>query len=133
MDFMYDLDNTTGNLPDANSILDSVILILEYMNTQEMIKLRNLNKMVFESTMENKFQDFAMRYYSVFKMIMSGDDITPLFEMLKVIDNVNIGKISYENGEHNIGQYLNKFLPPDLLAKIEKGEFTEEYIKKSTK
>lgn len=130
---MYDLDNTTGNLPDANSILDSVILILEYMNTQEMIKLRNLNKMVFESTMENKFQDFAMRYYSVFKMIMSGDDITPLFEMLKVIDNVNIGKISYENGEHNIGQYLNKFLPPDLLAKIEKGEFTEEYIKKSTK
>lgn len=130
-------DPSSGGIPDVlpntDIILDNVIKILECMNTDEMKLLKKTNVQLFEQTMEEKFQEFADRYYSIFRMVLSGEDITPLFKMLNVINNINSGKKSFEDGEREVGMYLTKFLPPELLDKIAAGEISEKDIKYKNK
>lgn len=129
-DFGQDVDDDPNRtVPNADEILDDVIKILEYMNTPEMKKLRESNPVIFEETMEQKFEKFAFYYYSVFKILLSGDDITPLFKMLEILGKINSGKTSLEEGEKNVGKYLTKFLPDGLLEKIEKGQIGLNDIK----
>jgi len=116
-------------LPNADEILDNVIKILECMNTDEMQLIKKANAPLFEQTMEEKFQAFADRYYSIFRMVLSGDDITPLFKMLNVINKINTGTKSFEDGEREVGSYLTKFLPPELIEKIASGEINEKDVK----
>lgn len=124
---------TAEGLPNAEDILDQVIKILEIMDTPEMKTLRETNQDTFENIMEERFENFAFQYYSVFKMIISGEDITPLFAMLKVISQVNYGEKSFEDGEKDVGQYLNKFLPDGLLEKLEQEELEKSSQSKKIK
>ena len=115
----FNEDDSRVNLPDAEKLLDEVIQILEYMSSEDMLKLKEKNQLVFEEELEQKFPDFADKYYSVFKMICSGADLDPLFEMLKAIDNVNKGKQTLQKAEKNVGRYLGKFLPDNLKENLE--------------
>ncbi|QKF93758.1 hypothetical protein QKU48_gp0300 [Fadolivirus algeromassiliense] len=131
---VYDFgeENTSGNVP-IEKILDQVISILEYMNTPELKTLKETNYPLYEQTIEDKYPDFSYNYYSVFKMVISGEDITPLFKMLEVLGDVRAGKTSFEDGEKNVGQYLTKFLPDGLLDKLENGELGVNDIKTPNK
>lgn len=132
---VYDFDdeNPSGNVGNVDQILDQVINILENMNTSEMKTLRETNYPLFEQTMEDKYKDFSYNYYSVFKMVISGEDITPLFKMLEVLSSVKSGKRSFEDGEKDVGKYLTKFLPEGLIDKLENGEFDVNDIKTPNK
>lgn len=111
-------DNPNRQLPNANKILDEVIKILECMNTSEMIELKKTNNALFEDLMEEKFPEFTSSYYGVFKAVISGMDLEPLYTMLEIISKVNKGTITLETAEGNVGKYLSKFLPKKLLAEI---------------
>lgn len=133
LDYGQDAEINPENLPDANEILDNVIQILETMNTEEMLTLRKNNNDVFISTMETKFEPFAERFYSVFRMVLSGNDISPLFEMLKVISEMKSGSMSVENGENKIGSSLKKFLPDGFEQKLQNMEPSKKDKKKKKK
>ena len=128
---VYDFgdENPSGNIGNMDIILDQVIIILEDMNTPEMKLLKETDYMLYEKTLEDKYQDFSYNYYSVFKMVISGEDITPLFKMLEILNNVKSGKTTFEDGEKDVGQYLTKFLPEGLVDKLENGEFDANDIK----
>ena len=129
---MYDVcgddDEKLTSLPNANDILDEIIKLLECMNTDEMKVLRESNPNVFEQVLEDKFPDFSYNYYSVFKMILSGDDITPLFTMLEMMSEVNAGQSNVEDCEKGVGKYLSKFLPDGLIEKLESGQISTDDI-----
>src|SRR5437868_2663686 len=103
------------DLPDSNYILDNVIKILEYMNEDEIVKLKEKDQLLYEEKLENQFNEFSEKFYGIFRMIISNEDISPLFKMLSKIDKVKNGKISLENAEKDVGKYLTKFLPKELL------------------
>jgi hypothetical protein len=123
-----DDDTINKTLPNATNILDRVIEILECMNTNEMKALKSTNLAVFENTMEEKFQSFADQYFGVFRMLLSGEDISPLFMMLGEINKHNNGKQTYEDTEQTVGTYLNKFIPKELLDKLASGELNANDI-----
>lgn len=123
----------TPTLPNATPILDEVIKMLECMNTDEMKNLKKTNEALYEQVMEEKFSDFSFKYYSVFKIVLSGDDITPLFMMLSSINDVNTGKKSFDDAERRVGQFLNKFIPPELMAKLAADGIDPNDIKATTK
>ena len=135
--FVYDFGDddklTAEGLPNADDVLDQVIKILEAMDTPEMKLLRDTNQDTFEQIMEERFENFAFQYYSVFKMILSGEDISPLFQMLKVISKINKGEKSFEDGERDVGLYLNRFLPDGLLEKLEQEELDKANTNKKRK
>lgn len=114
----YSDDRESMNLPNAEELLDEIIKLLECSTTAEMILIKKENQKTYEDVMEEKFQDFANNYYSVFKMVLSGENLDPLFKMLKAIDNVNKGEQSLEKAEKNVGKYLGKFLPDSLKSNL---------------
>lgn len=132
---IYDVNDGEGplNLPNASDVMDDIIKILECMNTDEMKLLKATNAQVFEQTMEDKFPLFTFTYYSIFKMLLSGEDIEPLKEMLKIINTVNQGQQSAEDGEKDVGKYLSKFLPENLLEKLDKPPKSSQGKKKKNK
>ena len=127
---MYDVghDEELTSLPNAVTILDDIIGLLECMNTEEMKILKETNQGMFEQVLEEKFPDFSYNYYSVFRMVLSGDDITPLFKMLEIISKVNTGESNIEDCEKDVGTYLSKFLPDGLLEKLESGQISPDDI-----
>lgn len=110
----YEDEIKVENLPDTNYIIDCIIDILEYMGTVEMVKLRGENIRAFESVIESKFSEFANSHYGTFRMILSGSDLAPLVEMLRVIDKMKTREVSVDDGEKEVGSHLKKFLPPEL-------------------
>jgi len=97
------------DLPDSSTILDQVYLILEFMCTDEIIKLKQTgDKQLYNSTIEEKFPEFADRYYSLFSQIISGNDLSNLFVMLNYIDKVKNGQASLEEVEKQMGKDLSK-------------------------
>ena len=106
------------NLPDVNQILDGVLQILQYIDSDEIRLVQASSPSMVEQMIEDKFPEFTSKWYGIFQMLLSGEDITPLFKMLDVIDNVNKKKMSTDDAEKNVGKYLTKFLPGDLLEKM---------------
>lgn len=85
------------NLPDPNQILDQVLNILEYIATPDLKLIRESDPKFFESLVEEKFPEFTDRYYGIFKMLLSGSDLSPLFAMLSGINHIKTGQKKYRD------------------------------------
>lgn len=120
-------------LPNTNDVLNNIIKLLECMNTTEMKRLRIKDSAEYIERLESEFSEFSDQYYTIFRMVIDGEDITPLFKMIEVINNINSGKTDLETGEKNVGQYLTKFLPSEILHKMENGELTDKDVKVNKK
>lgn len=108
----------TPNLPDTKTIADNVERILEYMVSKpDVMELKNKNYNEYEKHMENMFPVFSSRYMGIFSKIINGEDITPLFEMLKKIDEIKKGNTTLEKVEKKLGENLaEKYIYPNLTA-----------------
>lgn len=115
---VYDMgyDTLPTSIPDPAPILDEIIKILEFMDQTDIQIMRKTEVAQFHALMEEKFSDFADKYYSVFMMVLSGEDLTPLFKMMEIMAEMNSGTKSIKKGEEDVGYYLTKFLPDSLLG-----------------
>ena len=103
------------NLPDVGDVLSNVEAVLEYMCNDELIELKNKDEDEFDRHMEEKFPAFSFRYYALFKKIISGEDITPLFSMLGGIERIKKGDITIEEVEKDLGEELaEEYIYPHL-------------------
>lgn len=115
--YVYDPSDIDGSpsFPDVPQLLDNVNDILEYMCTPDMQKLRKDDKEGFQIHMEQAYPDFSFRYYNLFVMLLSGQDISPLLTMLGAIERVKTGDITMEAAEQYVGTALaNKYVFPKL-------------------
>lgn len=105
-----------GDLGSLNveKLTDDVYEIMNYMSKDDIMKMRKNNYVVYCQHMEEKFKEFSNEYYSVFQMVISGENISPLFKMLTQLENVQKGNISFEEAEKNVGAEIKGFLPPEL-------------------
>lgn len=94
------------NLPDIDILTDQIIEILEYIDNNNLNRLREADKEEFGRKMEVKFNKFSNRYNSVFLKIISGDDITPLLKMLQSIGDIKSGAKSSDVAEKEVGDVL---------------------------
>jgi hypothetical protein len=112
---IYDPGSGEPNLVDVDFMLNLVAQALEIMCQDDMIKLKKENNAQFEEEMEQKCPEFALRYYAVFKKVISGDDISPLFQMLTEIEMIHKGDKSLEQVEKELGeQYAAKYIYPKV-------------------
>jgi hypothetical protein len=117
---MYDNSENPINIPDVDKLLDDFYDVLLYMKTPELEKLRNENPEEFNTNMENKFPEFSNRYYSLFRKILSGEDLTPFFMMIQQLNKLkkNQEKDYVEQVEAEVGNYLlNKFSTTTTIPK----------------
>lgn len=93
--------NTIAN---PNEILYYIIEIKKY--------LQNHSK----NETSIKFSEFNDKYPSIFKLIISGKDISQLYNMLYTIDNIRKNKITKEQADIKYGKILaEKYIPAEIL------------------
>ena len=120
-----DIDPTKGmvynpgegevNLVNVDEMLSKVAKILEVMCEDEMILLKETDYPKYEEKMEERFEEFAFRYFAIFKKVISGEDITPLFRMLTEIDKIHRGDKEIEQVEKELGEELaNQYIYPKV-------------------
>lgn len=95
-----------SELPDVDKLLDTVYSLMECMDTPEMQALKEKDVTEYEFALEDKFPDFSSRQYSLFKMIVGGEDLTNMFTFFAAIDRVNKGQATLEDVEKQLGQEL---------------------------
>lgn len=98
-------------------ITNRIVEILEYMNTDYITQLRKQDQVLYERTIENQFPDFTEKYYSVLKLLMSGDDITRLMEMLSQLEKVEKNEKSRDDVINQIREELNNEYVYKVLKK----------------
>lgn len=118
--FVYNPHEGETSLADVDFMLDQVAKILEEMCTDEIQELKKLDKNKYEQTLEFKFETFALEYWAIFKKVISGEDLGPLFQMLGEIAKIKTGEKSLKQVETELGhEYAVKFgvLNPDGTPK----------------
>ena len=90
------------NLVDTGSVLGNVQTLLEYMCTDEMTELKEKSPVEYEEHLEQKFESFCNRHYKLFKLILNGEDITPLMGMLAQIEKVKSGNLTFEEANAQV-------------------------------
>lgn len=106
------------DLPDPKIILKSVQDILTFMTEDETIELKQNNPEVYTNVMKDKFSSFNEKYPSLFDMVIDGNDISMLLEMLLRIDKVKEGKLTMDTAQNQLKDQLsNKYVYSQMPKK----------------
>jgi hypothetical protein len=103
------------NVANIEQLSENIITLLQYMNQPEMKELKRLHPDEFEKNVEKKYPGFVNNYYSIFKMLISGEDISNLISMMRTLDNVNKGNMTFDNARNKVSTRINdQFVNPKL-------------------
>lgn len=99
------------NMVDPDMIVNNVLAILQYMGEPEIKLMKKKDPIGYERHMEKKFPEFSVEFLWLFKKVISGEDISPLYTMLQQIKLIKSGKKSFETAENTVVKNLcNKFV-----------------------
>lgn len=131
------LNNITGddlkNSPDMLYVVNTLTEIFTFISTDEMIKLKEDDKLEYDKTVTQKFPEFSERYFSLFSVVLSGEleTMTHLVMMIKTLGQVNSGKISMNTAYARVRDELSdKYIYPQFGGK---DKFEEEIKKRHKK
>jgi hypothetical protein len=86
---------TPPTIPDLDNLTDTICEILEFMNLDEMVQLKNSNKLKFEEEIDTRFSDFSLKYPSLLTLLIENKEenlhkLTYMIGMLQKIQDRNI-------------------------------------------
>lgn len=105
---VYDNSENEQNLANVDYILTNIIPVLEYMKEPHMKELKKENIEEYKEQLEEKFKPFSDEYFSVFQKVISGDDLSPLLQMLAMINKIKSNECTLNQAEEIVGIELMK-------------------------
>jgi hypothetical protein len=105
---VYDMSENSQNLANVDYILSSIIPILEYIKTPALKQMFATDYVEYKLHLEAKYPKFSNEYYSVFQKVISGDDLSPLLDMLAMVNKINNKEYTLEEAEGIVGKTLVK-------------------------
>lgn len=99
-------------IPDLGKLLDNILQLLQYINTDEMQKLELEDNESFMEHVDNKFRNLSIQYYSIFSLLMDRknreDNVQKIIEMINRLKQVKEGKISLKQADHDYKEEINQ-------------------------
>jgi hypothetical protein len=92
---------------DIKSIKDNIAMIQKIMLVPDIKLLSSTNQDLYKEKMKSIFTSFELNYPSLFELVISGDDLTPLEFMLSTMEKINNGETDKDKGEMSIGEHLS--------------------------
>ena len=115
-----------ANLPSATSMQEAASRPLEYDPTTRAIYIRamvmDITKMVAAGEKEDvirlKVPKFIEEYPELFKKMIKKEDLTPIYDRLRLLDKMGVGKLSQHEASVVIGKSLvDRYVTPQLQGK----------------
>lgn len=100
------------NFPKTEELTLKIVEIMEYMNTIKMKEMRKNNFIEYRENMEKEFPEFSYTHFMFFKKIISGDDLTFMFEMIEELEKIENGTRNFEESKNILGKKLEEMHPP---------------------
>lgn len=100
------------NKQSFKEIINQYVKLLQLkMNTDEMIFLKKYHEDEYEIKLAEFVPNFKEEYPSLFKMIISGQDLSILNEFLNNIEDIENGKKTLNDARNDLGMMLhNKYV-----------------------
>jgi len=122
-------------IPDIEQLLDKILDFLNYINKENMQKLEATDKIEFDKHLNDRFNDFSEKHYSIFKMLLDNENratnVAKLFDMLSKLKQVKMGRLDIHQADKDFQEELNnKFLYPKFGGKE---QFEKEILKNKHK
>ncbi len=129
------LDFDTEGIPDLNNLTSEIVNFLEYVGSDEMVKLENLDPKNFELHLESKFENFTLKYMNVYKMLLNKNEREcNLAKLLKLIDILKDVKNGNKNMEQEFGKFKESLAEEYVYPKFGgKDKFEKKIIKRAQK
>lgn len=109
-DFIYE---PKEEIVDLDNVVKQIIEILEFMNTKEMIEMKEADSKLFEKYIDDKYSDFSLEYHSILRLLLENNE-------------ANIKKLMIIIG--TLRKVKNKELDMDDVFENFKEGLAEEYI-----
>lgn len=112
-----------ANLPSTSSMEEAASRPLEYDPTTRAQYVRamvqDITQMIqsgeTEESIRAKVPQFIEQYPELFKKMIKKEDLTPIYEMLRLLDNMGTGRISQHQASIVVGKSLvDRFVTPQL-------------------
>lgn len=127
-------------IPDLEKLLGTILDFLNYINTDEMQKLENSDQISYERHLESKFEDFSLRYYGIFKLLLDKenreDNLAKLIDIFSKLKEVKLGKVDiYKATEDYQEELSHEYVYPKFGGKeqFRKKMLDGKNIKKNNK
>jgi len=99
------------DLPDPAFILENIS------------NIKKDSKIMSKAELDTKYKEFKNKYHHIYKLAVTNDDLSTLYDMLKLIKQVKNKNISIDNANKFVGQKMaKKYIPEDILNDTKKEE-----------
>jgi hypothetical protein len=114
---------SSANLPSAASMEEAANRPLEYDPTTRAQYIRtmlhDITKMIAsgesEESIRSKVAPFIEQYPELFKKLIKKEDLTPIHDMLRLLDDMGKGKLSQHQASVVVGKSLvDRYVTPQL-------------------
>jgi hypothetical protein len=119
-----DVPLNANAIPDIEQLLDTILAFLNYINDDTMQEFEITDNVGFEQHMNAKFEAFANKHYSIFKLLLDRENRAPniakLFDMLTTLKKVKTGRLDINKADKDFQENLNtEFVYPTFGSKEE--------------
>lgn len=74
------------------------------------------SKIMNKKELDTKYEDFKNKYNHIYKLALTNDDLSTLYDMLKLIQQVKMKNVSIDNANKLVGQTMaKKYIPEHIL------------------
>jgi hypothetical protein len=117
---------SSATLPSATSIQEAASRPLEYDPTTRARYIRDMVKDVLQMISDGKTEEsirsavpsFIEQYPELFKKMIKKEDLTPIYDMLRLLDKMGEGRLSQHQASVIVGKSLvDRFVTPQLGTK----------------
>ena len=128
--------NRDGGLPDLVKLTGQIIEFIEYIEQPDIKAMSKENIMMYKQHLENKFEEFTLDYYSIYRMLVDNENersqnIEKLFKMIDRLKDVESGKSNVEREFIHVREELaQEFLYPKFGGKTAFQKAMEKDAKK---
>jgi hypothetical protein len=128
-------ENIPEEIPDVEKLIEHVINLLQYINTDEMQQFEDNDPTGFETHLDNKFSDFTARYYTVFKLLLDKPNRhANVARMLELFQNLSKVKNSEKSMDTVYEEYTEVINNEFIYSKYGgKANFEREMMKQKKK
>jgi len=115
--------NRDGGVPDILKLTGQIIEFIEYIEKPDIKLMAKENTMMYKQHLENKFEEFTLDYYSIYRMLVDNENeraqnIDKLFKMIDRLKDVESGRSSAEREFMKVREELaQEYLYPKFGGK----------------
>jgi hypothetical protein len=107
-------------IPDLHMLTNNICEILEYMNLDEMVQLKNANQMQYEVHIDKHFTEFSNKYPTLLTLLLENkeDNLHKLLHMINMLHEIDNSHISMDDAVDTLREDLaNEYIYPKFGGK----------------